>query len=769
MNKLLHYALLSVLISLNACNGDAQEITLVSNNSSAYTIVLPPNPAKIEQRAANVLKDYIARISGVTLTVGSEKPRSGTPAIYIGNTEKADNIFPARRKPESYLIQTSAKDIVICGGSGHGVMYGVYRFIETYLHCKKLSNDPAIIPVNKTIKIPGDIHDEHAPLFEYRECYYPASHDAGYLEWHQLQQLDDLWGVWGHSYNKLVPAQTYFKSHPEYFALVKGKRQATQLCLSNEDVYKIVKSELKTRMDKNPDAVYWSISPNDDNGFCECDKCRATDNEQGSHSGSLIKFVNRVAAAFPDKKFTTLAYGYTHKAPKNLRPAGNVYVFLSDIDACRDKPLEQEGSAATFRTDLKAWNGLTKNIFIWDYVTEFTNYLAPFPNFQTLQPNMKYFKDNGVKGIFVQGSGDTYSEWAELRSYVIAKLLQDDKADVNQLVSDFMKDYYGKAAPYLQKYFDMVEQKMLESKRKLDIYGNPINEWKSYLTPELLDQYSNLFDKAEGAVESDPVLAARVMRARLPLEYTVLQQARFYGIEKHGIFVKDNAGKWSVKPKFEDKVARFVANCKKAGVTELSEAGPARHPDEYLAEWNMIFKLGVRPTKALDAKVTLQYPFAEDYPAKGNHTLVDGNPGYNDFSYNWLCFYGTDMVATIDLGTEKNVAGVQLHFLDDPRHWIFLPETILVEWSNDGMHFQSATEMVKDKSGEYRIAKAANTPKNEEHYEVSLHEYRFMVPMEKSFPIRYLRVNAKNLKLLPEWRYREGKNPMIACDEIYVQ
>jgi len=165
-------------------------------------------------------------------------------------------------------------------------------------------------------------------------------------------------------------------------------------------------------MAKNPDAMYWSVSPNDDIGYCECDKCKAINDAQGSPSGSLIQFVNRVAAAFPDKTITTLAYGYSHRAPKSLKPADNVYIMLSDIDAYRDKPLSEEGSAAVFRNDLKAWGSLTHNIFVWDYITEFTNYLAPFPNFQTLQPNMQFFKDNGVKGVFEQGSDDTYSEWA---------------------------------------------------------------------------------------------------------------------------------------------------------------------------------------------------------------------------------------------------------------------------------------------------------------------------------------------------------------------
>ncbi len=746
------YGLLIALKSLSACSGSAQEIILANNNSSEYHIVVPAEPTKLEQRSATVFQKYFQLATGVQLPVTKENKQDKGTAIYIGNTGLAARVHPRKLTDEGYLLQAHGKDIIICGGSGKGLIYGVYNVLETYLGCRKIANDPTIVhATNKPVTVPGNLRVEHAPQFIYREVYYPASHDAEYLEWNQLHELDDLWGLWGHSFFKLVPTETYFKAHPEYYALVKGKRQASQLCLTNEDVYKIVVADLKRRMEKNPDAIYWSVSPNDDNGNCECDKCRAIDDQQGSPAGSLIKFVNRVAAAFPDKKFTTLAYGYTHRPPKTLKPSDNVYVFLSDIDAYRDKPLADEGSAAGFRADLKGWNTLTGNIFIWDYITEFTNYLAPFPNFHTLEPNIRYLKENGVKGIFEQGSGDTYSEWAELRSYVTAKLLEDDKASADQLIPAFFHDYYGEAGKYLEKYLDLLHAKMIDSKRKLDIYGNPINEWKSYLTPELIEQYSVFLDKAEAAAEGNATIAERVMRARLPIAYTVLQQARFYGIEKHGIFEKDNSGKWIVKPKLRDKVETFVANCNKAGVTELSEAGLS--PNKYLDEWNTIFDAGVTPTKALGASVAIEYPFAEDYPAKGNRTLIDGNPGYNDFSYNWLCFYGVPLVATIDLGKAQSISRIKMHFLDDPRHWIFHPERVSIDVSSDG--------------NTYHTLEILNTPTGEEHYDVTVKDYTSQHAVHEK--VRYIRVTANNLQALPAWRYRPNKKPMIACDEIYVQ
>ncbi|MES2701458.1 MAG: DUF4838 domain-containing protein [Bacteroidota bacterium] len=731
-----------------ACTGTAQQITLTTDQGTEYTIVVPADASNLEQRSATVLQSYIRRISGAQLPIVTETKNMKGPAIFIGNTGMAEEL--GKMRPESYLIRSVGNDLIIRGGSGRGLIYGVYTFLEKYLYCKKLTGQPASVPPIKTIILERYINYENQPQYIYREVYYPAPFDAEYLEWHKLQRFEDLWGLWGHSYNKLVPAKTYFKPHPEYYAYVKGKRQPTQLCLSNEEVFKIVVADFKKRIADNPDAVYWSISPNDDIGYCECDKCKPFDDQQGGPSGSLIRFVNRVAAVFPEIKFTTLAYGFTHRAPKTLKPAENVYIFLSTIDAFRDKPLTEEGSAATFRNDLKGWKALTSNLFVWDYVTQFTNYLAPFPNFHTLQANIQYLHSNGVKGMFVQGSGETYSEWAELRCYIISKLLEDDKADVNRLTSEFMANYYGAAAPYLQQYISLLQEKMLASKRKLDIYGNPVNEWNSYLTPELLDQYSALFDKADAAAGIDVSTALRVKKARLPLEYTVLQQARFYGIEKHGIFVRNKDNDWVVKPNFEQKIARFIEQCKAAKVTELSEGGLT--PDAYKAEWDEILKKGVQPTNALDANVTLQYPFAPEYPAKGVRTLTDGNPGYKDFSYNWLCFYGVPLVATVDLGRVRTVQTIRTRFLDDPRHWIFLPANIKVEVSVDGTSYTTVSNV---KSGNI-----------EEHYENAIKEFKATV---KPVDARYIRVTAENLKELPEWRYREHKKPMMACDEIYVQ
>ncbi|MBA3827465.1 MAG: DUF4838 domain-containing protein [Taibaiella sp.] len=734
------------LISLNSCNG-FEKISIVSNGHSDYKIILPANPLKNESKAAAILQDYIKRTTGVFLQI-TRDARSATHGIYVGHTIKTEKI--KKIKGEGFLIMTSGADLVIAGGSGKGVLYGAYTFVEKYLGCRKYSEEPAMVPAIKELSIDTAINDLEVPGFTYRQAYYPESHDVEYLDWHKLQSLEDLWGIWGHSFDKLVPAEKYFKTNPQYYSLINGHRKPVQLCLSNDTVYQIAVADLKRRMAKNPDAMYWSISQNDDNYYCQCDRCKATDNAEGGPQGSLIRFVNRIAATFADKNFTTLAYAYSHKPTIHLRPAPNVYILLSTIEAFRDQPLADDGSAKAFRSDLAGWRRVTDNIFIWDYTTQFTNYLAPFPNITTLGPNISYFKSNGVSGIFEQGSGDTYGELAELKSYVLAKALWDPKVDTRKVTTDFIKGFYGPAALFIQQYVDFLHEQMELSKRKLDIYGNPITEANSYLSPVLLEQYSTLLDKADISVEAKPVYAARVRKVRLALDYTVLQQARGFGIDKFGIFEKDQSGTWVVRTRWPSKVADFVANCKKAGVTELSEGGP--DPDKYQAQWNKIFIDGVKENKALHASVKLDMPYRKEFPARGEATLVDGNPGYDDYSYNWLCFYNTDMIATIDMGSPISVSSVSMHFLDDPRHWIFTPASVSIQLSEDGVKYTTI--------GNVAFSEV------EEHYNLSLKDCVAKTATKKA---RYVKVTATKQPGLPAWRYSEIKMPTIACDEIYVQ
>lgn len=739
------FLLMITTLLYSACQpGKAEDFLLVKQGQSAYVIVIPASATKAETRAAGILQDYVQRISGVKLAVIAESQYKDQPAVFIGNT--THTLGPEKIKNDGFFTGSKDKQLYIRGGSGQGVVYGVYHTLETYMGCRKDTKGPATVLTSKDIRISGALTDLQEPAFIYRESYYPACTDPEYLAWHGLQRFEDLWGVWGHSFFKILPPATYFKEHPEYYSLVNGKKQALQLCLSNENVYALTVAWFKKAIADNPDAMYWSIAPQDGGGACTCDQCKKADAEEGGPSGSLIRFVNRVASQFPEQRFTTLAYGYTAKAPLKTKPAGNVFIMLSTIDAFRQDPLSQTPSAAGFRKNLESWGATTGNLFIWDYTTQFTNYLAPFPDYDNLQPNLQYFATHHVKGVFSQGSGETYGDMAEYNSYVQAALLWQPNADIKQVNSAFLKGYYGPAAPFADQYLEALGNAVKSTHSTLDIYGNPIFNSRDYLSPALIDQYSTLLDKAEAAAGNNNTYLQRVYQTRLFLEYVVLQQSRFYGNEKYGYLQPDG----SVNPKWPARVKHFTEQCKAAGVQELSEGGLS--PDAYAKEWEELFSRKWINSLALHAPVTLVNAYTPEYTPKKEATLTDGLFGGNDFSYNWLFTYGKDMIATIDMGSNKTLHQIQLNFLQDARHYIFNPTQLLIEISTDGVSFKSAG--------------VKNIPVPEEDYAVHINHYSFTLPATST---RYIRITAKCPAVLPEWRLVEGKKPALCCDEVSVE
>ena len=736
MFRMMHSLLL--LLTVFSCQSTVSRIDL-----KKHVIVLPVEATKNETHAGAVLQDYVKRIAGVTLPVIKENGyQKNQAAIFVGNTEH--NATYGKLKGEGFLIAADTRDVYIKGGAGKGVVYGVYTLIEKYFGARKYAEGPAWIPATKEVSVPQQLMDKQEPTLVYRETYYPAAFDNEYLEWHKLHRFEDLWGLWGHSFFKIVPPGTYFATHPEYYALVDGKRQATQLCLSNEGVFNVTVDYLRKAIADNPDAMYWSIAAEDGGGFCTCDECSKVNKEEGSASGSLIRFINRVAAQFPDQHFTTLAYLYTAKAPLKTKPASNVYIMLSSIDAYRQEPLSTIPSAAGFRKNLETWGALTGNLFVWDYTTQFTNYLAPFPDYNNLQPNLQYMTAHKVRGVFSQGSGDTYGDMDAYNAYIQAQLLWDPSADAAAIAKDFFNGYYGKAGVSMLDYVNALSA----AKGQLDIYGNPVASAKNYLSPEAIDKYSAILDKAEAVAEGEAL--KRVYNARLGLEYCVLQQSRFFGTEKYGYLQASGDG-FVVNPRWPERVKKFVAQCKVAGVKELSEGGAS--PDAYQQEWDDIFSKKWVNSLAYNAKVTLVNPPSDEYPARRERTLTDGLSGTKDFSLNWLFIYGKDLVATIDLGAQKTVNTVQMNFLNDPRHYIFNPATITVETSVDGVHY-TAAGMQKTPS----IA--------DEDYTTSINTYKFGLAGVQA---RYVRVTGQCQAAVPGWRGAPPtKRPSVCCDEVYV-
>ena len=94
--------------------------------------------------------------------------------------------------------------------------------------------------------------------------------------------------------------------------------------------------------------------------------------------------------------------------------------------------------------------------------------------------------------------------------------------------------------------------------------------------------------------------------------------------------------------------------------------------------------------KGIGVPVNYIHSFSKTYQSNKDIGLTDGLLGTTDhLDGNWQGFEGTDFEVEIDLEMIKEVGSIQMNFLHKPNDWIFFPETIKIEISADGEHYQS--------------------------------------------------------------------------------
>lgn len=541
-----------------------------------------------------MLQNYLKQITGADFEIVTDDNSAKKNDINIGkvNRPEISEIDFPELEEDGYVIQTKNGRLTIAGGSDKGTMYGVYGFLEKYLGCRKYTSKISVIPAKFNIEV-NNLNDKEIPVFKFREVLYRDAYNPEYMAWHGLDNHGSYsqegdWGLWCHTTHGLVPPKEYCASHPEYYSMIDGKRLCSaekhnvgDICFSSEGAFEVAYQNLKTLMEENPKAKYWSVSQMDNAQYCRCSLCQKAYDESGSTQGSIIPFINKMAKRIPDKTISILAYWYSTKPPQGIPIEKNVNIMLANIDSPRHIPIEQGDS--TFTADLEAWYKIHDNFIIWDYVIQFSHLIAPFPNLRTLQPNLQYLHENGVTAMFEQANRETGGEFCELKAYILAKLMWNPYQEIDPIIDDFLDGYYGHAGKYIREYIDLMHDTMEQTDAKLSIFGRPWDNRNTFLTEEMIAKYYAIFDEAEESVKDYPDLLFRVKTERMQIDYAVLDIARKETIGKRGA-LEEKESKLVPKKEIQDLLSNFVSMCDLNGVTRVHEWNTT--PREYLTEYN---------------------------------------------------------------------------------------------------------------------------------------------------------------------------------------
>ncbi|MCC6591077.1 MAG: DUF4838 domain-containing protein [Bryobacterales bacterium] len=557
-------------------------LDLVKNGASEYKIWIPVSAIPSEVRAAEELQRYVEAMSGAKLEVVRGERRPKAKLVRLDSREA-----PRNAGSEGFIIKADGKDLVIAGGRPRGTMYGVYTLLDQ-LGVRWYTKEVTKVPKLGTVKIAKLDGQLQQPAFEYREPFITEAWDKDWAARNRtnghFQQLDQSTGgrlryqPFVHSFYELLPPDKYFAAHPEYYSFIDGKRRVErgQLCLTNPEVKRLGVERVRQWIKENPEAMIFSVSQNDWEGWCECDNCkRAEQEEGGEHSGPILRFVNAIAEEIektnPDKLIDTLAYWYTENPPLKVRPRPNVRIRLCPIGVCEAHPYEQCPRSAYFMKNLRAWNKITNQLYIWHYNTNFSHYILPFPDFDELAANIPMYKRNGVVGIFLEGAyaPGGGGELGELRAWVMARQLWDTGTDVDAAVNEFMEGVYGPAAKPMRAYYDLVHEQVRPAPK-----GKGAHIWIFALpeySAEFLPKAQALFAEAEQLAKTDDV-RQRVLKQRVAVDYLRLLDSKTYQVRGDVYAPADLPG-------LKDQFQTLVARMREFGIKQIHEHNDLKYDE----------------------------------------------------------------------------------------------------------------------------------------------------------------------------------------------
>jgi len=562
----------------------AESLNLTTDGKTTTCITLSETASVPEKTAAKELAAYLKKVTGAEFPIVKPGDAAGRPVIAVGpgaaNALVPDiDLVKAGKKglgDDGIIVKTipskeidSGLSLILTGaeGSKRGTLYAVYEFLEREVGVRWWTHTEEFVPKKPTLTIPP-FDTRYKPPFFFREVYswgmvhigptwqYDDS-DAAVEDWPKARfaahlrnngsgtrMPASLGGCYlpmgrGHTFYPFLPPEKYFEEHPEWYSERGGKRldKGAQLCMTNDEMLEEFSKNVLIKIREQPHLGMVHISQNDNKAYCQCAKCKALDDAEGSHAGSMLYGVNKIAEAiekeFPDFYIVSFAYEYTRKPPKTIRPRSNVLIQFCTIERSSMQPIDSKENRSVFN-DLQGWAAAAPKLFIWDYTMNLNGPMAPHPKLQVYGPDFHTYLDNNAVGVFCEGESIGFTDFISLKVYLMAHLLWDPSRNEEEIIDEFLNGYYGKAAPFVKKVLDVFEK--LGSKVRMAAWSEGPDA--SWLTLEAMNQATELFQKAEAAVADDPISMKRLKMARVSLDHQWLrgyaqyrEQAENEGVE----------------------------------------------------------------------------------------------------------------------------------------------------------------------------------------------------------------------------------------------
>lgn len=506
-------------------------LDIVKDGKPAATIVVADKPTVSVETALKDLNDHIQQITGTNLPVAKTGEAVSGPVLLLGPSPLLEKygVKPDTLKNDEWLIKSGKDYLAIAGRDGDdsrraiyssciGTYNGMIAFLEDY--CGGRHYMPGklgtIIPKIPTLTIPDDLNIQGQKDILWGGSRFGGNTLAMRWLWRGAPGLK-IHSAGGHSWEPAIPVTNYFKTHPEYFALVSGKRNnnpESSLCVVNPEVLKL-KIEWAKEQLKDNDVVEIGQPDSYGNGCpaCECEKCAALG--AGERLGDRVYwFHKQVAEAIqawnPAKKLLIIAYGPSYYPRSNWKFPSNVIIEICNLKTIETAP---EG----FVPWSKVHNQFSVYVYFW--LAFYKDGYAPHSSQKIIRDAFALFKKHGVTIVYYCG---TPMNWGlEAPQYYLDYLLRMNfDADLDKALNEFYTQFYGPAAATMRAFFEVIEEAQATpiAKGKDTSEFFYIIRWPKERTGRAL----KLLDEALAKAGDDPVFKTRIELSRPAMEYLEL-------------------------------------------------------------------------------------------------------------------------------------------------------------------------------------------------------------------------------------------------------
>lgn len=512
-------------------------IEFIMDHLAPYQIMVAPQEDAQIVNAARELSSYLSIASGSEIQLHRAMPLElGGRNIIIGLTNRFENWIGASQRQlseDDFLFLVEGESILLTANTTLAIWNGVSWFLEKFIGVRWWTPTEEFIPSHRKLTFSAsDLAGEIRPRFQYRHLHYGECRDVSFRRHSRLNGRRDMQSIesrevpgswstnWPEEYpvlfRDLVTDNDLLQDENLKFMNERSRAQAVESSLAI--LRRNQKKGLPLRLGLiQADKPTWSPDP----------ESRAFNELHGSECAAMIDFVNdvatRIAREIPEARFSTQAYCWSLKPPTEMLVVENVTITVCTFYANRGISIVS-ASNSPHGEYIEKWAGICNDLIVWFYQTSFSAYDVPYPQWESgLESIQDLAGIPQVRGVFVQGPWNTTGgEMAAMRCWTLAQKAWQPSRPTAEIMDEFLSGYYGPAAPYISRYMGLLRESVPARIFKVD--DTSASTYPA--SAEMLMKADGILERAQIAVEDNPVLTQRVIAARFPLDNIILAQSQ---------------------------------------------------------------------------------------------------------------------------------------------------------------------------------------------------------------------------------------------------